>query len=108
MGQYFIKDGVTYFLYQETPNQKMTVKVKEDSLTLIQSGENSWSHIFRKGQTSHSSYSTPYGTFILEVTTKKLQWTSTEEGWEIVLVYHLFAGDEQTTEIELNLLVKKR
>lgn len=107
LGTYFLKEGVRYFLYEDRPGLRITIKVKEHSLTLIQSGENSWNHIFLPGQTSTSRYSTPYGDFFLELTTKKIGFRETQEGWEIELVYYFFAGDEESTQIDLNLVVKR-
>ena len=107
-GTYFCKEKARYLMYEERPGQRMTIKVKESSLTLIQSGQNSWNHSFRTGETSASNYITPYGSFWLEVTTNSLKVEESEESFLIQLSYSLFTGEEDGTQIDLNLTVSKR
>lgn len=107
-GTYFLKEKIHYFAYEERPKQRIVIKVKEESLTLIQSGENSWTHLFRKGETSGSSYLTPYGSLWLEVTTNHLRVKETAELFKIELSYLIFGQGEDSTRIDLNLTVNKR
>jgi len=108
LGNYFCKEKAHYFAYQEKARQRIVIKVKDDSLTLIQSGENSWNHLFRMGETNVSTYLTPYGSFGLEVTTKFLKVEKKNDTFFIQLSYSLFGGDGEGTEIDLNLTVSKR
>jgi len=108
-GRYYCKQGIDYFLYEERPGQRIALKVKENFLTMIQSGENNWTHTFRMAQTSSSTYSTPYGAFTLDIHTKRLIYEQKNDSWSLILLYQLLAPtEEETTEIELNFMVRKR
>lgn len=108
LGTYFQKGKTRYLMYEERPGQRITIKVKDNSLTLIQSGENSWNYSFRVGETNGSNYITPYGSFWLEITTKSLKAEESGESFLIQLSYSLFTGEEDGIQIDLNLTVNKR
>ena len=107
IGSYYTKADIHYFLYQDAEGQKVTIKLKSGTLSLIKSGKINWLHIFRPGQTAVSRYSFEFGSVFLEIKTEDIRVTITTDGWNIELYYTLFAEDEEPVKFELNFEVKR-
>lgn len=107
VGSYYAKGESHYFFYHDPEEQRVMIKIKQDTLTLTKAGSQDWLHIFRPGQTAVSRYGTGFGKLALEITTEDLYFSQAEAGWGIDLSYSLFASDEEPIKIALNFTIKR-
>lgn len=81
-GQYFEKAGKIYIKYEDraldqdqaTPT---TVKLEEGKVTVLRHGAANTQMVFTEGKVSSTPYETPFGTFMLDIVTQKIDITRT-------------------------------
>lgn len=96
-GAFYEKNGKFYIKYDESemtgvPNTKTTLKIDDDIVTLMRTGEMETQMIFKKGEHHIGLYQTVAGPYTLGVKTKELSHSIDEFGGNLYLEY----------EIELN------
>ncbi len=92
------KNGKKYVRYHEpdtneSPGADVTLKLDDDMVTLIRSGEARSHFVFKKDETHISKYLTPYGDFLMKVKAVRVKTVITDEGGEIDLGYKLTIND---------------
>lgn len=97
---YTEKGGSQYITYKETEVSGMegtttTLKITEGSLSIIRFGTYNSRLEFRAGETTYTSYQTPYGTIPLEIKTSRLDINLKPSEQSIIqLKYNLESGGE--------------
>ena len=113
-GQYFLKNGKDYILYEEIEESglgvtKNTLKVTGDyRVEMKKSGVLTSYMVFEKGKKYVSSYKTPYGQMQIGTDTKELTIISEEEKIRIFVRYTLEAEDEAVAESRIRIEVVPR
>ena len=113
-GQYFLKNGKHYILYEEIEESdlgvtKNTLKVTGDyRVEMKKSGVLTSYMVFEKGKKYVSSYKTPYGQMQIGTDTKELTIISEEEKIRIFVRYTLEAEDEAVAESRIRIEVVPR
>lgn len=113
-GQYFLKNGEHYILYEEIEESglgvtKNTLKVTGDHRVEMKKSGVLTSHmVFEKGKKYVSSYKTPYGQMQIGTDTKELTIISEEEKIRIFVRYTLEAEDEAVAESRIRIEVVPR
>lgn len=98
-GTVYTKDGLFYISYYETPEEfgktLTTVKIKNDRVELIRTGNVSSRLVFRKDLPYEGSYNTPYGSLPLKLEVSDIKILIGDEEGSLNMKYSLdFAGDE--------------
>ncbi|MCT4618963.1 MAG: DUF1934 domain-containing protein [Marinisporobacter sp.] len=83
-GKLYQKGNVMYLVYEESELSGMegcttTVKVIQDKIWMKRFGKSKSEIIFEKGKPYNTNYHTPYGTFDMEVLTKDMTYSLTDE-----------------------------
>lgn len=113
-GQYFLKNGKHYILYEEIEESglgvtKNTLKVTGDyRVEMKKSGVLTSYMVFEKGKKYVSSYKTPYGQMQIGTDTKELTIILEEEKIRIFVRYTLEAEDEAVAESRIRIEVVPR
>lgn len=100
------KDGLFYISYNENPEEfgktLTTIKVKNDRVELIRTGNVSSKLIFIKNQPFNSSYNTPYGSLPLKLSLIDMTLATGDCDGQIFLHYNLdLAGNKTENKFTL-------
>ena len=76
-GNYYMKDGKAVLLYTDKQNEvgeiKNFITVQPDKMSVKRSGAVSMQQIFVEDRQTECAYQHPYGRFLMEINTKKLE-----------------------------------
>lgn len=109
----FYKKGASlYIAYDETAlsgmeGDKTVLKINEERVSMTRYGSNPSEMTFVVGQRFETDYTTPYGTFKMENTTKQLDVNITEEGvggLEILYVLEISGISESINVLKIDIL----
>ncbi len=107
-GKLYKKNDSTYLCYDESEltgveNNKVILKIKNNSVQMNRFGEFESNMIFEKGKRDVSMYGTPYGQFRVEVVTDKINIELEEEKGKIKVDYTVSISG--SPEVKHNLLI---
>lgn len=110
-GTYYNKNGKHYLIYEESDEDeinlhKNTIKVFENTVELLKNGGSDFHLFFEEGRKSTSYYKTPYGTFVMDVTTTKLTIEETDDSMNISIKYALALNFEHASNCVMTIKVK--
>ncbi len=105
-GTVYRKDDLLYISYKENPEEfgktLTTVKIKNDRVELIRTGNVSSRLVFSKGKSYESSYNTPYGSLPLKISVSDMEICAGEDEGSVFMNYCLdFAGDQTENNFTL-------
>ena len=80
---------------------KVLLKFESDFLEMTKSGETVSTLTFREGENTEGYYKTPYGTFLIETDTKKLDVKTRGENIFVNLEYGLFIDGEFVADCKM-------
>ena len=111
VGKFTNNDGLYEAVYEETEISGMegtttTVRINNDTVTLIREGTTSTTMEFKKNNSSVVLYNTPYGMMEFKVTTKQLKINVDECGGDILIEYSLGVAGQDPLNTKLSLSVK--
>lgn len=109
-GQYFERGGCRYILYDETDPETLlvtgnTLKFKENMLELSRRGNITSRMVFETGKTHRTSYTTAYGTLILDISTEVMSEFWSESG-AVHIRYQILAEGSLLSENELKIKIR--
>ncbi|WP_353894597.1 DUF1934 domain-containing protein [Proteinivorax hydrogeniformans] len=107
-GKLYNKNGTDYIVYDEPEGTGLegtitTVKVKDNQVTLIRSGQTGMKQVFLSGKQTQSLYKTPYGSFPMEVQSEKVEIQRSTDGIKIRLKYNLNVAGQSVGQQTLSL-----
>lgn len=105
-GSVFFKDGLLYITYNENPEEfgktLTTVKIKNDRVEIIRTGNVVSRLVFRADLPYESSYNTPYGSLPVKINVTEMSVKADGNAGTVLIDYQLdLAGD--ITENKLTL-----
>ena len=84
-----------------------TLKLGQNSVTLVRQGGISTRQQFEKGKSTHSTYRSPYGPFAMETHTSKLRIGYAEQKpVHVEIAYQLWMNDQYTGEHQLKIRIE--
>lgn len=112
VGNFYMKGNIFYVTYNETELSGMdgtttTLKISDDSVTLMRFGSNRSKMIFQKNKRHQSDYFTPYGKVLLGVEPSDMYVNMNEKGGELIIKYALDLDNEVVSNNELHLKVRE-
>lgn len=110
-GVFYKKKDKYYIIYEESPlsglgQSKTTLKIEQDIITLIRSGENPTHLIFQEGEHHIGLYNTIAGAYTLGVKTRKLANAIDDAGGFIELEYDVELNYQTTGHNKFKLEIK--
>lgn len=112
-GQYFLKNGKHYVVYEELMEGldgalKSTLKFTGDQVELLRSGKASTRMTFQEDTEHQAVYQTPMGAMPLSIYTQKLQAELLEDQMELAISYSLKSQGIVVSESTLQISVCSR
>lgn len=112
-GNYYVKNGTRYLLYDESMEGldqpvKNVVKLKEDSLEIIKRGGINVHMTFRRGMTVMASYATPFGEMMVGITTERIHVEEENDRLYLRVEYLLDINGQQVSRCHITLDVRSR
>lgn len=109
-GQYFLKSGMHYILYDSIDEESKervsnTIKFNEEKMTLVKKGGTRTTLYFSLNQCHKSDYVTPFGIFGLETNTTKYATKFEAEKMGINLEYELYLNEQLSSVCTMNIEV---
>ena len=99
-GTVYQKDGLLYISYKENPEEfgktLTTVKIKNDRVELIRTGNVSSRLVFIKDKPYESSYNTPYGSLPLKISVLDMDISAGGDAGTVFMKYSLDLAGDQT------------
>ena len=104
-GQYYIKNGKHYVLYEEVSDDgsvtKCRLKFDDTTLEHNKSGELTTRFFFEKGTRHQTAYTTPFGDFLMGIDTKEFEFNESGAKINLHAVYDMEINDEFASENEI-------
>lgn len=112
-GTYYLKNGKHYVLYEEQPDEnepviKNRVKFHDGHFEMVKSGAVSSALTFKKEQVTTSLYETEAGAVMMEVDTRNIVITETEDRLHTKVIYSLSINGQFISECEVDFTVQSR
>ena len=112
-GQYFLRNGAQYILYDEMDEAlgqpiKNTIKITPDKVSLRKRGPVVADMSFESGEERMATYTTPFGSLVLNVLAKNMEIRQTEDELNIKLDYELEIEYEHTSDCVIDIAVKSK
>lgn len=110
-GIYYKKEDEYYITYAESPvtgldGTTTTIKIAQDSVTLMRFGNVSSLMVFEKGRKHTSGYDTEYGTVEVGITARKLNVDMNDSGGHFDVEYIIEVNNQVASFTTLNVKVQ--
>lgn len=107
-GQYFLKNGKHYILFEELMEGvegeiKSTIKIAQDQVELTRKGGTATRMVFKEGQEHLALYHTPMGPLSLSVYTERIRSDIGENEIHVEIDYSIKAQEQIITESKVSL-----
>lgn len=113
VGQYYERNGTHYILYEERMEGiaepiKNRIKVRERRMELQKRGPVTANMVFEEQKSQSSTYAIPYGSFLMETYTTKVEIQKEEESFLAKASYELNVNGVRCASCDIRLLVQPR
>lgn len=112
-GDYFLKNGNHYILYEEVDEGsesviKNTIKIRPEGMDIIKRGSTSVHMTFEKDKKNVSCYATPFGEMMIGINTNDIFIHETEDSLKITVAYSLDINYEHVSDCSIMLDVHSK
>ncbi|ADL03166.1 DUF1934 domain-containing protein [Lacrimispora saccharolytica] len=107
-GDYFLKNGNHYILYDEIQEDtggvtRNTIKIRQSGLDIIKRGTSSVHMTFEKDKKNMSCYATPFGELMIGISTKDILIDEEEDRLKVRVAYSLDINYQHVSECNIVL-----
>ena len=112
-GEYYMRSGSHYILYEELMEEEVTpiknvIKLRDKEFTLTKKGIINTQMVFTEGKKNMTSYVTPFGNIMIALDTEKIVVEETEEELKIHIDYGLEANYQYIADCHITVTVSAR
>lgn len=112
-GNYYLKDGKHYILYDEALEGmdgviKNTIKISPVSLDIIKRGLSNVHMTFEKGKKTQTRYVTPFGEMMVGIHTSSIEVEEEENNLRVHVDYSLDINYERISDCNIVVDIKSR
>ncbi len=112
-GQYYLKNGKHYILYDEISEEtndvnRNTIKVNDKIVEIIRKGASSAHMVFEEGKKNVSYYTTPFGNLLIGLNANKVDVHNGEDEMNISIDYSLEVNYEHLSDCVMTLNIKSK
>jgi len=112
-GNYYMKNGKHYILYDEvlegtTEVAKNVIKLGNGTMEVTKKGPTNMHMMFEKGKKNVSYYYTPFGSLLIGIDAKDIQIEETEQNINVEVKYGLEINYEHTADCNITVNVKSK
>lgn len=113
VGEYYERNGTHYILFDEVfegiPQPvKNVIKIKDGSLEVQKKGPVTANLFFEEGRIQRSTYSVPYGSFLVDICTTGVRIDREEDRMEATAAYGLEINGQHCADCDIRVLVQSR
>lgn len=110
-GEYYMRGGAHYILYEEimedeTTPVKNVLKLRDKEFTLTKKGMINTQMVFTEGKKNMTSYVTPFGNIMIALDTEKMVVEETEDELKIHIDYGLEANYQYVADCHITVTVR--
>lgn len=110
-GQYYIKDGKHYILFDEVVEEykspiKNMIKLSDNACSVNKKGPVNVNMLFDTERKNMTNYVTPFGTILIGIDTQKMDLIMDEDSIKIYIEYALEANYEHLSNCKLTIEIK--
>lgn len=112
-GEYYMRSGSHYILYEELMEEEVTpiknvIKLRDKEFTLTKKGIINTQMVFTEGKKNMTSYVTPFGNIMIALDTEKIVVEETDEELKIHIDYGLEANYQYIADCHITVTVSAR
>lgn len=112
-GDYFLKNGNHYILYEEIQEGaegviRNTIKIHRSGLDIIKRGSSSVHMSFEKDKKNMSCYATPFGELMIGISTNDIRIDEEEDSLKVRVAYSLDINYQHVSECNIVLDVRSK
>ncbi len=112
-GEYYMRSGSHYILYEELMEEEATpiknvIKLRDKEFTLTKKGIINTQMVFTEGKKNMTSYVTPFGNIMIALDTEKIVVEETNEEIKIHIDYGLEANYQYIADCHITVTVSAR
>ncbi|MEY8355577.1 DUF1934 domain-containing protein [Lachnospiraceae bacterium 54-53] len=112
-GDYFLKNGSHYILYDEIQEGaseviKNTIKIRQSGMDIIKHGGSSVHMTFEKDKKNMSCYATPFGELMIGISTNDIRIHEEEDRLKVQVAYSLDINYQHVSECNIILEVRSK
>lgn len=113
IGDYYMKNGKHYILYDEVPEGETevirnTIKVCPESLDIIKKGQTNVHMTFKKNERNTTCYATSMGDLMIGICTNQVKVEEAEDMLKVAVAYSLDINYEHVSECNILLSVQPK
>ncbi len=113
IGEYFERNGAHYILYEERLDGiaepvKNRIKIRDRKMELQKRGPVTADMVFEEGKSQSSTYAIPYGSFLMEAYTKKVECRVEEDELEAKAFYELSINGVRYASCEVRVMAQSK
>ncbi|CRZ35609.1 uncharacterized beta-barrel protein YwiB (DUF1934 family) [Herbinix hemicellulosilytica] len=111
-GEYRFFNGKHIIRYKEydkenTGESDNTIKVLPGLVEMIKKGDNRTHMVFDLSKDTHTFYNTPYGSFMFQICTKRIEIEENEKELIVDMEYALFQNNEHFSDNQIRIAVRE-
>ncbi|MEG2378066.1 MAG: DUF1934 domain-containing protein [Oscillospiraceae bacterium] len=111
-GRFYLKEGNYYITYKESEltglgSTTTTLKIEDERVTILRSGETRSHMVFEEGQKHVSYYDTVAGALTVGISTRKIKKKITEHGGRLMIDYAVEINNSVTGENAFDIGVRE-
>lgn len=112
-GDYFLKNGKHYIVYEEVGDGGMeviknTIKIRPDSMDIIKKGTTNTHMVFEKNKKNLSCYLTPFGELMIGISTNDIRVEEEENLLKVDVEYSLDINYEHVSDCNITVSVRPK
>ena len=112
-GDYFLKNGKHYVIYEEMMegfggNVQNTVKITPDMMDIRKKGAIGAHMTFELNKKSETRYATPLGDFVVEISTNRIQLEEQEDSLKVSVDYSLGINYQHVSDNSIIMDISSR
>ena len=112
-GNYYMKNGKHYILYEEVLEgtsevAKNVIKLGNNTMEVTKKGPSTVHMVFEKDKKNVSYYYTPFGSLLIGIDTNNIQIEETEHDINVTVKYGLEINYEHTADCHITVNVKSK
>lgn len=113
IGEYYERNGAHYILFEEhlegiAQPVKNRIKIKDRCLEVQKRGPVTTNMVFEEGKVQSSTYSVPFGSFLVDVHTDQVKVDVEEEKLEATASYGLHINGAHCADCDIRVKVESR
>ena len=111
-GDYYLKNGKHYVIYDELTDDSQVVKnrlkISPKVVEVTKKGASSSHMVFERGKENLTYYDTPFGSLLLGINTSKIDLEEKEDSMALHIVYGLSINSDHVSDCSIDVSIASK